>query len=73
MIDYSALQSTSLKFQVNVKISELTDIISLEGNLNKLSPSFSTCKALWVQHLREANYNSPALAFTFFYFYFYVF
>ena len=55
MKDYPPRQSTSLKFQVNATTSELPGIISLEVNLSALNTSFSTCKALWVEHLSEGN------------------
>lgn len=35
------------KCQVNAKISESPDIISLKIDLNELNAGFSTCKALW--------------------------
>lgn len=59
MKDYPPRQSTSVKFQVNATTSELPGTISLEVNLSALNTSFSTCKALWVQHLNEGNKNSP--------------
>lgn len=52
-MDYPALSPTTLKFQVNVKISESPDITFLEVHLSKFISKFSTCKAPSVQHLTE--------------------
>lgn len=52
--DDPPLPLAGLKFPVNAKPSESPGITSLETNLAGFSTSFSTCKALWVQHLHEA-------------------
>lgn len=52
--DDPPLPLAGLKFPVNAKPSESPGITSLETHLPGFSASFSTCKALWVQHLHEA-------------------